>query len=136
MKIYICASKHLYGHIDAIKTELEKRGDSIILPNSYDNPLREQEFHAIGAKEHSEWKGRMIREQKDKVNSCDVILVLNMEKNGQKNYIGGATFLEVYMAFDVGKKIFFYNPLPEGMLKDELLGMECIVINGDLSLVK
>ena len=40
----------------------------------------------------------------------DAVLVLNLdkEKNGEilKNYIGGATFLEMYDAFRLGKKIY------------------------------
>lgn len=136
MKIFICASKHLYGHIAPIKKTLEDSGHIITLPNSYDNPLREIELKNLGPKEHSEWKASMIRAQKEKVNNNDAILVLNMEKNGHQNYIGGATFLEIYMAFEFGKKIFLYNPLPDSFIKDELLGMNPTIINGDLSLIK
>ena len=66
----------------------------------------------------------------------DAVLVLNYDKNGYKNYIGGATFLEIYDAFRLGKKIFFVNDLPEGMLKDELIGFNGLVINGDLTKIK
>lgn len=89
----------------------------------------------VGTEEHSKWKASMLRLQKDKISENDAILVLNMDKNNQKNYLGGATFLEVYMAFDQGKKVFFYNPIPEGILKDELLGMNPTVINGNLDLI-
>ncbi len=94
------------------------------------------EMHNLGAEEHSKWKGERLRLQKEKVMANDAIVVLNFEKNGQPNYIGGATFLEVYEAFRNDKKIFFYNPLPEGMLHDELLGIRPVVINGDLNLVE
>lgn len=135
MKIFICTSKHLYNKIPPIKEFLEQKGHVVTLPNSYDNPLREQEMKSIGTIEHSQWKAEMIRLQKQKVNENDAIVVLNMEKNGQKDYIGGATFLEIYMAFELGKKIFLYNPIPESFLKDELLGMNPVIINGDLDLV-
>jgi hypothetical protein len=79
---------------------------------------------------------REIREHETKIRPQDAILVLNFEKNGQANYVGGATFLEVFKAFELGKKIFFYNPLPTGMLHDELLGMNPLVINGNLDLVQ
>ena len=94
------------------------------------------EMKNISAEAHSLWKAEMIRLQKTQVGSNDAILVLNMEKHGQKNYIGGATFLEIYMAFELGKKIFLYNPIPENLLKDELLGMNPVIIDGDLSMVK
>ena len=133
MKIFICASKHNYGHVPDIKHALETMGHIITLPNSYDHPMKEQEMKDLGEKEHAIWKGSMIRLQKEKVASNDCILVLNFEKNGQPNYIGGATFLEIFMAFDSNKKVYLYNPIPEGMLKDELIGMGVEVINGDLN---
>ncbi len=135
MKIFICCSKYHYGYIPEIKAELEKAGHIITLPNSYDNPKRELEMKELGVENHSAWKAEMIRLQKTKVNENDAVLVLNMNKNGQENYIGGATFLEIYMAFELGKKIFLYNSIPEGILRDELLGMNPKIINGDLSKV-
>lgn len=77
----------------------------------------------------------MIRLQEEKVRGNDAVLVLNFEKNGQKNYIGGATFLEIFRAFDYGRKIFLYNPIPDSIFKDELTGMNPKVIYGDLSLI-
>ena len=78
----------------------------------------------------------MIRHSEEVISNMDAVLVLNYDKNGQKNYIGGATFLEIYDAFRFGKKIFFVNDLPEGMLKDELIGFNGLVINGDLGEIK
>ena len=70
----------------------------------------------------------------------DAVLVLNLdkEKNGKllKNYIGGATFLEMYDAFRLGKKIYLYNDIPDGMLYDEIEGFGPIIINGDLDQIK
>ena len=110
-------------------------GNTITLPNSYDNPAREAEMHAQGQQQHARWKASMLRLQKQKVEACDAILVLNFEKNGQTNYVGGATFLEMYMAFELGKPIFLYNDIPDGMLRDEILSFEPIVIVGDLLLI-
>lgn len=136
MKIFICTSKHLYKYVDEIKKELKKKGHIITIPNSYDNPKKEEQMKNLGSREHSEWKAKMIHLQKEKVGMNDAILVLNMEKNGQKNYIGGATFLEIYMAFDLGKKIYLYNSIPENILKDELIGMNPTIINGNLDLIQ
>lgn len=77
----------------------------------------------------------MIRHSEDVIKEMDAVLVLNYDKNGQKNYIGGATFLEIYDAFRLNKKIFFINDIPEGILKDELIGFNPTVINGNLKLV-
>lgn len=136
MKIFVCSSKVFYPKVSPIKDELESAGHIITLPNSYINPGKELEMHAVGAKEHAQWKASMLRLQKQKVETNDAILVLNFEKNGQPNYIGGATFLEMYMAFDLGRPIFLYNDIPDGSLRDEILSFEPVVISGNLQLIK
>lgn len=136
MKVFICCSKAFYDKIPPIKAKLEKSGHIITLPNSFDNPTRELEMHAKGAKEHSEWKAEMLRLQVQKITSNDAVLVLNFEKNGQPNYIGGATFLEMYKAFELRKKLFLYNNVPTGILRDEILAFNPILISQDLSLVQ
>jgi hypothetical protein len=136
MNIFIVCSKHFYYLIPPIKDELERSGHSIALPNSYDDPFKEEERKLAGSKEHIEWKSAMIRLQEEKVKANDAVLVLNFEKNGQKNYIGGATFLEIFRAFDARKKIFMYNPVPDSIFRDELVAFDPIVIDGDLSKVR
>lgn len=135
MKIFICSSKHFYSAIPPIKEALEKKGYTITLPNSYDHPQKENEMKSVGMEDHQKWKSEMLLLQGKKVSENDAILVLNMEKNGQQNYIGGATFLEIFKAFELGKKIYLYNPIPENILKDELLGMNPTIVDGNLDLV-
>jgi len=135
MRIFICTSKHLYNHITPIKKALEEMGHVITLPNSYDHPLMEEEMKRSNAEEHIRWKASMLRKQAEKIRENDAILVLNFEKNGQQDYIGGATFLEIYSAFEQDKKIFLMNPIPDNIFKDELVGIGPKVINGDLSLI-
>ncbi len=65
----------------------------------------------------------------------DAVLVLNFEKNGQPNYVGGAAFLEMFKAFDLGRKIYLYNPIPDGILNDEITGLQPVIINRDLAKV-
>lgn len=78
----------------------------------------------------------MFKMSKERIEEMDAVLTLNFDKNGNKNYIGGATFIEIYEAFMQNKKIYLYNDIPEGMLFDEISSFSPIVINGDLSLVK
>lgn len=140
MKILIICSKKFYSKIAEIKKELEKNGHEIYLPNTYDNPKLEQEMWDQGDEAHTEFKARMFKLSEEKIKAMDAVLVLNYdkEKDGKvlKNYIGGATFLEMYDAFRMNKKIFMYNDIPDGMLYDEICGFNPILINGDLSLIK
>jgi hypothetical protein len=86
----------------------------------------------LGLAEHAKFKSEMIRHSENVINKNDAVLVLNFTKSGVANYIGGATFLEMYDAFRLGKKIFIYNDIPEGILKDEIIGFCPIMIQGDL----
>lgn len=136
MKILIICSKAFYKDIAPIKEKLEQIGHIIELPNSYYDPEVEKRSWELGEKEHAEFKERMFRMSKERIAEMDAVLTLNFDKNGKKNYIGGATFLELYEAFMGNKKIFLWNDIPEGMLYDEISGFSPIVINGDLDLVK
>jgi hypothetical protein len=133
VKIFICASKHLYHKVEEIKKQLERDGHIITLPNSYDDPLMEEKMKIKGKEEHDSWKAEMFKLLKEKVEENDAILVLNFKKGEQENYIGGAVFLEMYNAWVLGKKIFLYNPIPSNMLEDEIDAFSPIIINGDLT---
>ena len=112
----------------------------MFLPNCYDDPTAENKAWDLGVEEHQKFKAKMYKQSEDTIRKMDAVLVLNLdkEKDGkiEKNYIGGATFLEMYDAFRLGKKIFLYNDIPDGMLYDEIEGFSPIIINHDLELIK
>jgi len=58
------------------------------LPNSYYEPTKEEDVRNIGTQEHKNWKASMLRLSIAKISDIDAMLVINMEKNGQANYIG------------------------------------------------
>ncbi len=136
MEILICCSKHQYHKIPKLKEELKKAGHKVNLPNSYGQPFKEEEMKNMGKLEHIVWKQKMMKLHEPKIKLNDVILVLNLEKNNQQNYIGGATFLEIYKAWELEKKIFLYNPIPNNIFTDELIGINPIILNQDLSKIK
>jgi hypothetical protein len=78
----------------------------------------------------------MLRRDKQNIEPNDAILVLNFQKHHQPNYIGGATFLEIFRAWEMNKKLFLYNPIPDNIFKDELTGMNPLILNQDLSKIK
>lgn len=75
----------------------------------------------------------MIKHSEEVISGVDAVLVLNYTKNGVQNYIGGATFLEMYDAFRLGKTIYMINDIPDGLLKDEIIGFNPTILNGDLN---
>ena len=137
MKILLICSKQFYSKLAEIKNILENNGHEVFMPNCYDHPQTEQEMWNIGSKAHSEFKAKMFKQSYETISYMDAVLVLNYdkEKNGivYKNYIGGATFLEMYDAFKLNKKIFMINNIPDGILSDEIHGFNPIILNGDVS---
>jgi predicted RNA-binding protein with PUA domain len=63
-------------------------------------------------------------------------LIVNIDKKDICNYIGGNTFLEMGFAHILNKKIFLLNEIPEMIYTDEILAMQPIALNGDLSKIK
>lgn len=140
MKILIICSKRFYENIPNIKNELEQKNIQVFLPNCYDDPKTEERMWNLGIKKHQEFKAQMYKQSEETIKNMDAVLVLNFDKISdekiEKNYIGGATFLEIYDAFRLSKKIYLYNDIPEGILYDEIQGFAPIIINGDLSMIK
>lgn len=136
MKIFIACSKHFYGKLEKIAAFLKNKGHKITYPNSFNDPFMEERLKKMSREEHVEWKRMMLKKDKENIEPQDAILVLNFEKKGIKNYIGGATFLEIYKAFELEKKIFFFNPLPKCSFTDELTAIDPIIINGNLEMIK
>lgn len=134
-KIFVICSKKFYGEIPRIQESLSKKFE-IILPNCYDAPEMELKMKELSKEDHIKFKGEMIRHSEDVIRDVYAVLVLNFDKGGSKNYIGGATFLEMYDAFRLHKKIFMYNDIPEGILADEIVGFNPIIINGNLEMIK
>lgn len=136
MKIFITASKAFYDKVAEIIPVLERAGHKITPPNGYNNQKDEVGMKKEDNKGYRKWKAEMIRTDGKIVAGNDAILVLNFTKNGQENYIGGSTFLEMFKAFDIGKKIFLYNSIPDGSLTDEILGFDPVELKGDLTKIK
>ena len=131
MKILLICSKAFYDKLPKYKQSLQELGHDVFLPNCHDKPETEAKYR--GTPEHHIFKAKMFRQSEETIKNMDAVLVLNFNKNGQENYIGGATFLEIYDAFRMNKKIFFINDIPNNMLKDELIGLNPTIINDDLN---
>ena len=140
MKVLIICSKKFYSKIEEVKNILEHRNIEVYLPNCYDDPTTEERMWNLGKEEHQKFKSEMYKQSAETISKMDAVLVLNLdkEKDGKiyQNYIGGATFLEMYDAFRLNKTIYLYNNIPEGMLFDEIEGFAPVVINGNLDLLE
>ncbi len=138
MTITICGSMKFHREMRSVKKALEEAGHTVLVPKSielmdtqgYIHPEDDEE--RITAKiEHD-----FIREHFRKIEQADAILVLNYDKKGIANYIGGNTFLEMGLAFWLGKKIFLLNPIPEMDYLTEMHAMQPVVLNSDLTKIR
>jgi hypothetical protein len=78
-------------------------------------------------------KAYLTKHHFDKIKKGDYVLVLNYEKNGKRGYIGGAVLAEMAVAFHLGKPIYILNPIQNNVsYKEEILGMQPILLGGDL----
>lgn len=87
-------------------------------------------------KDHGKLKRQegFIKWWHDCIKSGDAILVLNYDKNGIENYIGGNTLMEIGFAHVNGKKVFLLNPIPKNVsYTAEIEAMADVILNGDLS---
>lgn len=134
MKIFMISSASFYDRLAPIKKILEQKGFEVIMPNTYDSPNLEQETWEKGHEEHAKLVQELFRLSEKKIKSVDAVLCVNYEKHGIPNYIGGATFIEIYEAFKNNKKIYLYHDIPKGMLYDEIAGFDPIIIHENLDL--
>lgn len=134
MIITICGSMQFHQEMREVREKLEARGHTVLVPKGielmdttgYVVPIEDEEriTHKI--------EYDFIREHFRKIEKSDAILILNYDKKGIANYIGGNTFLEMGLAFWLGKKIYLLNPIPEMDYKTEMHAMQPAVLAGDL----
>ncbi|MDQ5971335.1 MAG: hypothetical protein QG566_281, partial [Patescibacteria group bacterium] len=75
----------------------------------------------------------LIRWYFEKIKNYDVVLIVNPEKRSVQGYIGGNTFIEMAFGHVLNKKLYCMYPLPEVSYISEILAMQPIILNGDLS---
>lgn len=116
------------------KDQLEKMGHVCFIPESTDN-YAEGRMEKLSGSESAERKisNNFIRKHYELITNSDAILVLNHDKKGVKNYIGGNSLMEMGFAHVHNKKVFLLNPVPELSYSDEISAMTDIVLNGDLN---
>ena len=140
MKIAICASLDFTNEIIDTARQLIEQGYEVIMPKTSEMILNKEVTleQIMKEKENGEISNRAIRQDSIRyyfeiIKGVDAILVLNFEKKEIKDYIGGNVFLEMGFAHVLNKKVFLLNNIPDVLYKDEILAMQPIILNGDLS---
>ena len=145
MKIVICGSIDFTHKIKEITDVLSGQGHRIDIPLTsqriIDGELTLEDFlNEKNKNGDASFRENALRKIQDdvikhhyrKISNSDAILILNLDKKGISNYIGGNTFLEMGFAHILNKPIYLLNDIPEMLYTDEIRAMQPIVLNGDL----
>lgn len=145
MKIVICASVDFTPKIKEAAEKLIQNGHEVDIPY-YSQKIIDGEVSLEDYVKIKEEKGDTgFREKADEdlikryfglIKNSDAILVLNLDKKGVKNYIGGSTLMEMGFAYVLDKRIFLYNNIPYMGYSDEIKDTKPMIINGDLTKIE
>ena len=137
MKIGIVGSMQFVDKMIEIKNELNKMGHKAFLTDLHKSMIGKNDSEIEKIKLYQKFNKDAIREFWRAMQGADAVLVINFDKNGIKNYVGGNTLMEIGFAHVLNQKIFMFNPIPEmPYCKTEIEAVKPVIINGDLSLIK
>lgn len=141
--VTICTSASFYKTSWTIKSQLEKLGFKVQVPHTAKVMNRTKNYKVSDYKiwhkdaKFFSRKAHLMKKHFQEISKADAILVVNLEKKGQKGYLGGNVLMEMGLAFYLGKKIFLWNPVSkDNRLYEEIMGTKPIILNGNLSLLK
>jgi hypothetical protein len=136
--ITICSSASFYRQAVEIKDQLEKENFTVLVPDVAEKMRQSGDFEVS---HYKTWfadandyhkKAELMRKHFEKIEKGDAVLVLNYEKHGKQNYIGGNVLMEMSLAFYLRKPIFILNDIPkDSPFEEEIRGMGPIVLLGD-----
>lgn len=133
MKIGIVGSMQFVDKMLKVQEGLSKLGHEVFITSLHKNLVGKTDEEIEKIKLHQKYNMNAICVFWNEMQGVDAVLVLNFDKNGIKNYIGGNTLIEIGFAYVLNQKIFLWNPVPEiPYYKTEIEAMRPIIINGDL----
>jgi len=137
MKIGIIGSMQFTEKMLETQKMLSELGHEAFLTDLHKSLVGKSDEEKEKIKLHQKYNMDAIRIFWKAMQGADAVLVLNYDKNGVRNYIGGNTLMEIGFAHVLNQKIFLLNPIPEiPYYKTEVEAMKPVIIKGDLKLIK
>ena len=120
-----------------VQQKLNKLGHTAFLTSFASSFIGKNEQEKERIKLHQKYNQDAIREFWDLMQGADAVLVLNYDKHGIKNYIGGNTLMEIGFAHVLNQKVFLLNPIPDiSFYKTEIEAVKPVILHGELSKIK
>lgn len=136
MKIIICGSIKAADEIIKVKNTLEGKGHIVEIPEGVKHEyMRSKDTDTSEERAETKIKYNLIRGYYEKMKEYDVVLIVNPKLKGIEGYIGGNTLIEMAFGLILNKKIYCLYPIPEMSYTPEILAMQPIILNGDLSII-
>lgn len=134
MRIGIAGSMQFTDEMIKVHDDLKKLGHEPFMSSFKDRYKGRPPSEIEELKLEDKYELDAIREFWKPMQSADALVVLNYDKHGIPNYIGGNAFLEMGFAHVLNQKIFLMNPIPDmPYYGTEIIAMKPVVIHGDLS---
>ena len=134
MKIAICASMVFAEKMVQVKRQLEEIGHTVFISQFAEGYLGKAEKEKEELAVHDKNENDAIRKFWEIIKKSDAILVLNYDRKGIKNYIGGNTLMEIGFAHVLNKKIFLMNPIPDiDYYRSEIEAVRPAILGQDLN---
>ena len=138
MRLYVLGSSHFMKEMVATKDKLREMGYDAWIHPDYEAFVRGEKQEILRRAfngEHAAVKreNNYLKVHYQHILDSDVIIFVNAEKNGRKNYIGGNVLIEMGQAYVNNKKIVLLYDLPtDSAYLDEIASMDPICLHGDL----
>ncbi len=136
MRIGIAGSMQFVEEILEVRDKLRKLGHDAFVTDLHRALVGKNNEEIEKIKLHQKYNRDAIRVFWKAMQGADALLVINLDKNGVKNYIGGNTLMEIGFAHVLNQKIFLWNPIPDMHYRTEIEAVKPVVINGDISRIK
>lgn len=137
MKIGIIGSMQFTDKMLYVKEQLQELGHDAFVTDLHEAMIGKTDDEIEKIKLYQKNNMDAIREFWNMMQGADAVLVLNYDKNGIKNYVGGNTLMEIGFAHVLNQKVFMLNPIPEmPYCQSEIEAVKPIILNGDLSKIK
>lgn len=141
--ITICASASFYKQAVKVQSDIRELGIECIIPASAEKMKQQNNFDVTSYKtwfnnsDDYNQKTNLMLEHFSAIQNGDAILVLNYEKHGTPDYIGGNVLIEMGIALYLGKPVFILNEIPEDSpFLEEILGVNPKVLHGNINNIK
>jgi len=142
MKVYVIGSTSFKKEMVAARDEMKALGvDGWIHPD-YEAFVRGEKAEVLARAangEHAAVKreNNYLKVHYEHILQSDAVLVVNLEKNGIKNYVGGNALIEMGQAYVNNKVIFLLNDIPQDLpYTAEIECMDPVCLHGKLENVK